>query len=126
MKRKKTNNKVPTYKFGLDQAGSLAGILGTTLSATGNDTAGAVGGARQHLRGTQYAGRCHGRAWRPKATQVRVWPQRTGPPDDPRIRRDHDWAGRLAGAEQARLGGSRLNHLVALQNFLTPYLLGVH
>lgn len=45
MKRKKTNNKVPTYKFGLDQAGSLAGILGTTLSATGNDTAGAVGGA---------------------------------------------------------------------------------
>ena len=45
MKRKKTNSKVPTYKFGLDQAGSLAGILGTTLSATGNDTAGAVGGA---------------------------------------------------------------------------------
>jgi len=45
MKRNKINKRVPTYKFGLDQAGSLAGILGTTLSATGNDTMGAVGGA---------------------------------------------------------------------------------
>ena len=45
MKRNKINKRVPTYKFGLDQAGSLAGILGTTLNATGNDTAGAIGGA---------------------------------------------------------------------------------
>ena len=45
MKRKKINIKVPTYKFGLDQIGGLANIAGTTLSATGNDTASTVGGA---------------------------------------------------------------------------------
>ena len=65
--------------------------------------AAAVGVARQHLRCTQHPGRCHGRAGRPKATQVRVWPHGTGPPDDPCIRPDHDSAGRLAGAEQARV-----------------------
>ena len=43
MKRKKIN-KVPAYAFGLDQAGQLANLAGTTLSATGNDTMKTIGG----------------------------------------------------------------------------------
>ena len=43
MKRKKIN-KVPAYAFGLDQAGQLANLAGTTLSATGNETLSTVGG----------------------------------------------------------------------------------
>lgn len=43
MKRKKIN-KVPAYAFGLDQAGQLANIAGTTLESTGNDTMKTIGG----------------------------------------------------------------------------------
>ena len=44
MKRNKINKKVPAYAFGLDQAGQLASIAGTTLQGTGNETMATIGG----------------------------------------------------------------------------------
>ena len=44
MKRNKINKKVPAYAFGLDQAGQIASIAGTTLQGTGNETMATIGG----------------------------------------------------------------------------------
>ena len=42
--KKKSKIKVPAYSVGLSQALDASSILGTTLQATGNNTAGDVGG----------------------------------------------------------------------------------
>ena len=42
--KKKSKIKVPAYSVGLSQALDASSILGTTLQATGNNTAGDIGG----------------------------------------------------------------------------------